>query len=171
MDIVSEQSDRIDDIHDTGIELDVVANTSVYRCGLLASYSWWPITPFLFSHGRLIRITAHSHPAHREIAQSFVPAALVLAAIEQDLVKDHVDSAGDEVRHRPLKSREQAHEVSPALELALDDLDSTCRTNHLDRKCPHQQIDAEKEPITIEAGLKLPGQRRLSGARSAIESQ
>jgi hypothetical protein len=70
---------------------------------LLASKARWPITALLLPHGRRIRITVHGHPAHGKIAQSFLPAALVLAAIEQDFVKNHVDSAGHDARHPALK--------------------------------------------------------------------
>ena len=149
---------------------NVVADTTVYGCGLFASYARWPITPLPLSHCRRVRITVHGHPAHREIAQSFVPAALVLAAIEQNLIEDHVDSAGDEAGNGSLKFRVQPHEIIPPLNLAVDDLDSTLVTDHLGGQCPHQQVDSQEEAWTVEAGLELAGQRRLSSARSTVQS-
>ena len=144
----------------------------MYRCGLRTSYAQRPITPLLLSPARRVRIAVHRHPAHRKIARdAVVPTALVLAAIEQDLVEDHVDPAGDEAGDGSLKSRVQPHELGPALNLAVDDLDSTRITDHLGRQCPHQQVDTNEEPRTTKAGLELPGQRRLSSARSAVESQ
>lgn len=107
----------------------------------------------------------------REIAQSFVPTALVIDTIEQHFVKDHVDSVRNEGRQRSLEARIQPHERSPAKDLAVDDPDSSRVTDHLDRKCPHHRIDPEEEPRTVEAGLQLSGQRCFSGARSAVESQ
>ena len=94
-----------------------------------------------------------AYPAHLQVLQDMIPSFPVGQSINGDVVNKHVDTRARKGGYGRLESEIERHEQFSAADDTFANGKTVRIIDHLQRKCPDQEVYPNKKPRVGQLGL------------------